>query len=260
MYPSTYYYGSFLLKDLATGAVGLLALRGALGILVHRPGAWLYYGAALFWLVPLRAYAGLALFLALAVAAASRLKLWWALRLGAWGLVGVYCVWLSDRGAYLEQLVLSLVNNMPQDLLLPMRLVSHYGIGTIRVFLAPYPWVAAEGNFPNYEVYFGQWYLFLIGYPLAVAGLWRLARVNRVGPAMPMIAVVLGLSVLILAYGGNVTRQRYFVDLWVLVLSGLGMQEEIGVRRWATALVMTGIGLFAGAQLTRLFLSSVVSP
>jgi hypothetical protein len=257
LYPVTPYYGCYLLKDLTTGIFGLLTLWAGLMLLQRRPCGWLLLMASLFWLFPLRAYAALAVVGSLAIVLLSRLPLHRALWFGLWGGVGLYILWLSERfGPILEQLFHSLFNNMPQDLATPISVIRHVAAGTLRAFLAPYPWVMAEGQFPNYEIFFGQWFLFLLGYPLALVACFRMIRVNQVGGAFPLLASVLGLSVLILAYGGNITRQRYFIDLWILTLAGPGIVVHEPLRR----LIMIGlpslIGVFAVVQLTRLFLTS----
>jgi hypothetical protein len=256
VYPSLPYYGSFLLKDLATGVFGVLGLAAALGCLRRRSGAWVVLAACMFWLLPLRAYTGLAVIFGLALLAARRLTLAQLSASVCLGLLALFLLSFSPRGAAIaKQLHDSLLGLMPQNLVATTDFVLYLLAGTIRIFLAPYPWVVAEGDFPNYEVYFGQWYLFLLMYPLGLAFVTHIVRKNLILPSLPWLLIGAALFVPIVGFGGNITRQRLFADLWLICTVGPGVLAP-GKKLSYFVLVVTFVSMIAAAQLTKLFLAS----
>lgn len=254
LYPSLYYWGGMLLKDIMLATLFLAALLLLADMLRRRSlCSGVVFLLVLVWVAIFRNYAALALLSGLFIFAFAHLPR----RALAWGLVyGALAIWAlsyTDPGArYLEQLLNSLAAQLSPALGSYEGVLNHFGAAVPRMLLAPYAWVRAEGEHPLYALYPGMWYLYLIVYPLALAGLFQAIRHDHRLSILPVGALLASTFVLLAAYGGNAPRQRFYLEIVLMIYAGLGACSPI--RRAAFALFYLLLFLFAALQLMRLFL------
>ncbi len=230
LYPNLGYWSSWLLKDVILTLLFVATLGALLDVMIRRRFHVLIYCVA-GWtgLATFRAYAALSL----AVGVAFYLLALLPRRLAVWGgmalLIGVVLYGYSDSGnAYYSQLWYSLAQLLPESVGTPQEAVRHILVALPRLFLAPYAWVKAMSDVPIYEVYPGMWWLYLVAYPLAGAGLFRAARMNLLPAIIPLVAWAMSAYLLMLSYGGDAPRQRLYLDAVMAIFAGLGY----GCRSW----------------------------
>jgi hypothetical protein len=227
LYPGLGYWSAWLLKDVVLAMLFIAGVAAALDLLVHkRADVGLCLGALLYGLGICRAYAALSLVGGMVVYILARLPR----RLSSWGLVGlllgaVLFGYTETGGAYVRQLVYSLAELIPGEVRTPAQAFFLIVRGFPRLFLAPYAWVKAYGPNPTYGLYPGMWWLYLIVYPLAAAGLFRLGRQNVLPATVPLVAWALSAYLLLISYVGDAPRQRLYLDMVMCVFAGCGRTE-----------------------------------
>ena len=127
---------------------------------------------------------------------------------------------------------------------------KHLVMAFHRMALAPFAWVTAEGPAPLYGLYPGMWFLYLVVYPLGLAGVAEAVARDRRQAAVPLVAAMASCGVFLAVYGGDATRQRLFLEVILMPFAAFGWSAR---RRgaWAAAWFATLI-LFAAAQSARL--------
>lgn len=253
LYPSTYYWGSHLLKDVLLAFLFVAALLALVDTLrVRRAAPALLFVLLLFWTAIFRAYAALSLAAAACLypfAALRRSALLWGMLYGA--IAVVLLSYTEGGGRYMDQLLASFGALIPREMTGLRPVLFHFGSALPRMLLAPYAWVRAEGPDPIYALYPGMWYLYLVTYPLAAAGIVRAVRQDHRLSLVPIVALLASAFVLLAAYGGNAPRQRLYLEFVALAYAGLGAHSR---KLPAFLVVWSMVFLFAAAQLIRLYM------
>lgn len=253
-HPSLYYWGSMLMKDLFLATLFALSLWLLIDLIRFRsPALAVTFALTLFWTAIFRNYAALAIAAAAFVylfAGLSRLALVWGL---IWALILLLGFRYTDVGdRYLDQLLSSFGSHLPRELSTVKGVMTHFAEAVPRMILSPYAWVPAQTDRPIYGQFPGMWYLYLLVYPLALAGLVEAIRTNHRLTIIPLTAILASAFVLLAAYGGNAPRQRLYLEIVAVMYAGLGLSSVH--RRRAFVLTYTAIILFAAAQLLRLYM------
>ncbi|MCX7625544.1 MAG: hypothetical protein N2Z21_04965 [Candidatus Sumerlaeaceae bacterium] len=231
IYPSFGYWASWLLKDVVLATIFVASLAAALDTIVRRRVlALLFLSAGLCALFLFRAYAGWALVAGLVGYGLSiiprRLVLAsFVTLLGA----AVLFSYTETGGFYIRQLGYSLAELIPSNVLTLPRSLIYFCTSIPRLILSPYAWVRARVEEPMYALYPGMWWLYALVYPLALAGLYHLARLDVRPATIPLVAWAASAAILIIAYGGNAPRQRLYLDSIMIVFAACG---SLGRQRW----------------------------
>jgi hypothetical protein len=252
LYPALGYWGSWLLKDIVLTTTFAAAVAAALD-LVGRKKAFPVFvlAASLVGLSILRAYTALALIVGLGTYFMALLPRRTSLR--ALALVAIFVVlatYTERGGAYWRQLYHSLAELLPATVRSPAQSLTYVVGGVPRLLFAPYAWVRARVEHPMYELYPAMWWLYVVVYPLAWAGLYTLAR-HDVRPAIiPFTAWAANSIILILAYGGNAPRQRLNLDIVMCIFAAWGTTATR--KRWIMGLWYALLGAYAAVHLITL--------
>jgi hypothetical protein len=252
VYPSTGYWSSWILKDvlLATMFVAALALVID-SVRLKRPGLAAGALMATGFLLVLRAYAALALLAGVAAYALSLMPRRVVLQ-AACGIavIAIATSYTATGGDYMSQLVHSLSLQLPDSATTVASSVQYFLSSVPRMLLAPYAWVKAFGPNPQYGLYPGMWFLYLIVYPLAICGFWGAVRTNNLPCAIPLGAWCASALILVIAYGGDAPRQRLYLDMIAIGFAGLGITTS--GKRLVFAAWFLGLISFAVVQLVSL--------
>lgn len=253
-HPTQYYWGSFLLKDLYLAAWFVAGLWLLVRSIRERDiAAAIAFAAVLSVLFSIRIYCAASLVFAGLVYAIAQLP-----RRIAWIAFGsiTLLLWMlatyTDTGSTrFEQMWSSLVELGPRHLESSGEMINFVLAGIPRLVLGPFSWLQGRGAHPLYGMYPGMWYLYLLVYPLAIAGFVYVVRKNVRIWALPIMSIVGGALVLLTAsYAGDAPRQRYYMEyvpvalasygwslpkrriflLWYLVLFGYIVGQVITVR------------------------------
>ena len=226
-HPQQFYWGHLLLKDCYTACWFLTALVLAIAAVAQRSAlATLLFAAALGHLFQTRVYAALAVFGGFAayflILIPRRAALWLTFS----GILMIYLLAnYSDAPARLiSQLSASIGALLPHAEEGPLKVLMHLVAAVPRMLLASYAWVPAYSSaVPLYGVYGGMWFLYILVYPAALNGLLRTLRLNIPLSSIPIVAVVLGFSVLMTSvHGGVANRQRLFMEYVAIGFAGYG--------------------------------------
>ena len=255
VYPGFLFWGTWVLKDLLLTALFVFAAWLLLRAMRRRNALdWVLFALSAVFCSTVRAYAGLSLLLGLGaygVALLPRRRVFmvvlYALLLA---LVASYGVRL---GVVWRQLWFSVLNLVPDGSTSSAASLAAFVAGVPRLLLGPYAWVRAHtaaGFDTYYGLYPGMWVLYLLVYPLASAGLWFAARRNHLPVVIPVVCVGVAWILLLATYGGLASRQRLYLEPFLMCLAGAGwMHCRRG--RWIAAWA-AGVILFAGVQLLSL--------
>ena len=253
VHPAFPYWSGILMRDAILACLAALAVATALDTMAtRRPAPALAFVGALVWLTAFRNYAGLAVALGFGVRALAgvpaRAALWCAGGAGAAAWVAGY----SSKGDhYVTQVLFSVFGTQSHPELSTIPAVfKHLVMAFPRMALAPFAWVTAEGPAPLYGLYPGMWFLYLVVYPLGLAGVAEAVARDRRQAAVPLVAAMASCGVFLAVYGGDATRQRLFLEVILMPFAAFGWSAR---RRgaWAVAWFATLI-LFAAAQSARL--------
>ncbi|MGC8840884.1 MAG: hypothetical protein ACP5QZ_05430 [Candidatus Sumerlaeaceae bacterium] len=257
LYPSIGYWASWLLKDVVLALIFAAAIAGALDFAYrHRPEHLLYLAASLVALGVFRAYSALAVLAGTAVYLLAKLPHRQSLQgLAILGFLLLLASYDERWAAFERQLLYSLGELLPDSVRTPREGLLYVLGGFPRLLLSPYAWVRARVENPMYELYPGMWWLYLVGYPLAVIGITRLARHNIVLAVIPLIAWFASAIILILAYGGAAPRQRLYLDVLVFVFAGCGTVER--PHKWLLVAWYLGLGVYVTIHLLTLDMRGV---
>jgi hypothetical protein len=246
---SYYYWSRWLLKDVLLAALFASAVAMAVDFLRRRDLlAGLGFLLVSGFVTIMRAYAGLALFAGIALYVVTLIPR----RIAAWvtvyGVIVLVVASYSSRvDQYVSQLMHSLVVQIPGELRSSWLSARYFAGGIPRLLLAPYAWIKALGNDPMYGLYPAMWVLYLVIYPLGIAGLVRAIVRNHRPTAVPLACLCSAGLVFLLAYGGDSTRQRLWLETLFAVYAGYG--AAAGKHRLAAAAWYVFLAMFIGAHL-----------
>lgn len=254
LHPAWYFWASWLLKDLFLTLVFTAALflfcrfvrTKRFLVAIAFAGMWLILGIT-------RAYAALALacgILAYGIALLPRKAVWWTALYG--GLIFLAVTYSTSAGNYLSQLSYSFSMQLPMRASTSTGALAFVASGVPRVFFAPYAWIKAFGEQPLYGAYPGMWFLYLVIYPLSLAGCVRAMRIDHRLSVVPFTAVFLSAMILLVSYGGDAPRQRLYLELVLILYAAFGLRAK---RLWLYGLaVWVPLILFAALQYATLHL------
>jgi len=226
LHPAQYYYSQFLLKDTYTAAWFITCTVLLCDALQQRRVlSMLAAACGLYILFTLRAYAALSLVIGLFAYLVLLLPTRAAL---AWGslsaLVGFLVVRYYEPVHYpAMQMWQSIVELAPQHARSPGAVAVHLLRGIPRLLLAPFSWIYALGEKPLYPLYPAMWFLYLLVYPAMFAGLWRALRLNLRAAVVPLMGILGGSFILLMAnYAGDAPRQRFYMEYIAIAFAALG--------------------------------------
>ncbi len=254
-YPAFLFWAAWLHKDILLVLVFLMAVVLLLDAL-HRgsPAAAAGFFLVTGFCITLRAYAGLSLLVAgcaYGVALLPRRRVLWALVYGI--LVLGLLVYTTRGGRMAGQLLASAGALLPDEVRTQAQALRSFAAGIPRLLLGPYGWVRAfevRGQENYYGLYPGMWFLYLLVYPLAIAGFWECLRGNRLLAVVPVTCVVIAALLFLMTYGGMAFRQRLYLEPFLLMLAGAGWGAPR--LRWIAGAWYGGLFLFAAVQLATL--------
>lgn len=225
LYPGPVYWSGWVVRDLLIAACFLASLVLVLDFLRFRRLSMLAgFLLAAWFLWSLRAYAALSIFAGLFLYFLAVVPP----RIAIWGMVyaaiGVFAVTCTETGErHMAQLTFSLGEFLPDQTRTIPGTVVYLAAGLRKLLLAPYAWVPkAFGELPAYGLYPGMWFLYLIVYPLALAGGWLAVRRNHLLTCIPVACLLSGAGVFLLSYGGDAPRQRVYLEMLLISYAGLG--------------------------------------
>ena len=256
LYPGFVFWMTWLVKDTLLVAVFAACLVFLFDAMRTRSLlAWAGFLLVSGFLVIVRAYAGLSLYLGVTVYVFARMPrravLWGA----AYALLALFVAGYTLSGTRLfGQLWASLLALIPGDMVTVPESLRAFAGGLPRSFLGPYGWVKARGDNLYYGLYPGMWFLYLLVYPLALAGLAEAVRRNHIPTTIPLVVVFTGVLIFLMTYGGEAQRQRLYLEFVYILYAGTGVSAR-GRRRWFVA-CWAGLFLFAAVQLISLSLRS----
>lgn len=222
--PAIFYWCSFLLKDVILAALFVAAFMFLAEFLRTRnlislAGCLL----GVFFLAQMRAYAALSLAAGGVACALARMPFRWLMWCLFYLCMAVLIAHYTPQGqAYLLQLVDSLGAQLSHRLMSLRGVALWLAGGMPRLLLAPYAWVRAEGAHPMYGIYPGMWFLYLAIYPLAFLGFMLAIRANHLLTALPLVCILSVALLFLVAYGGDVARQRLYIEQIFIIYAGLG--------------------------------------
>ena len=256
VYPTLFYWGRFVLKDVVLTAVFVTAAWILLRTLRRRSmldGA-VFICLALFC-TSVRAYAGLSLFLAVGVYGVALLPRRWVFATLAWSLIVLaLATYTGSLGSTLSQLWSSAIYLLPEGSTSTAASLKTMAIGVPRLLLGPYAWVLAlrpEEMFNTlYGLYPGMWMLYLVVYAPAAAGVWFAMRINHMRSIVPLICIAVAAMLFLVSYGGLAMRQRLYLEPFLFCYAGVGWTGGRPAR-WLTVWYLA-LFLFASGQLLSL--------
>ena len=123
------------------------------------------------------------------------------------------------------------------------------GSAVPRFFLSPYSWIWSSKTVnPAYGTFPGMWYLYLVIYPLLVCGIYESFRRNAKLWLVILIPVLWNYLIFAFAFGGDVSRQRYYLECLLIPMAACGILSERRLRRKIYIIVYGLIILFASIQ------------
>lgn len=253
LHPAQFYWTSFLMKDAWTTFtfwVGMVLVLGA----VRRHSLVLAVAALMVlpYLATVRIYAGASIVIGLLLLPGLRIST--RQFISGLSIVLVLLVLVlgyTERGsAVFAQVRDSIAALAPVGASGPLDIFKQLAAGVPRLFLSPYGWIILPEPTPMYGMYPGMWFMYLIGYPLGFAGLYVAVRRNVRLCVIPITAFGLAaLLFLTAAYGGNASRQRYYLEYIFLVFAAFGLKHPS--RRWIAGILILEL-IWAIGQLVAL--------
>ncbi len=256
VYPTLFFWGRFVLKDVLLTALFVTAAWVLLRALRRRSvlDVAVFLCLALFC-TSVRAYAGLSLVIAAGVYGVALIPRRWVFLAVAWVaiLVGL-ASYTGSLGATLSQLWSSAIYLLPEGSTSTVASLKAMGVGVPRLLLGPYAWVLAlrleEMLNPLYGLYPGMWMLYLVVYAPAAAGLWYAMRTNHPRSIVPVICIALAAMLFLVSYGGLAMRQRLYLEPFLFCYAGVGWTR--GRPAWWLTVWYVALFLFATGQLLSL--------
>jgi hypothetical protein len=252
LHPGFYYWANWLHKD---SLVLLLFAASyyfvARTISERRPLMATGFLACFAMLCITRAYCGFALAAGMIAYAISYVPRRFVVFCASLILLIVFAVSYSTSGGdYISQLLFSISLKLPADANSSFKSLIYFATGIPRLLLGPYGWIRAYGEFPQYGLYPGMWFLYLFVYPLAAAGIFRAFSDDHRQSIIPLVAFSLSALVFLLAYGGDAPRQRIYLEYILIVYAAHGISHKrIG---WYALAIYASIALFAIVQFATL--------
>lgn len=247
------YWSRWVLKDVLLAFVFGVALALLVSFFrTRRVLAGVLFVLCAGFLVILRAYAGLSLFVGAAAYALSGVSLRRAGWVALWAVLGAWLLLYTEHfSVYFNQLEHSLVALIPQDIQTVGDSFRMMMRGMPRLFLGPYAWVMhARGEGLLYGLYPGMWVLYLAVYPLALAGIIRCAREDHRLSVIPLACIAVSSLIFLATYGGEASRQRLWLELLFIVYAGHGAGAR-NLKRYCIPYYLA-LGLFMVAQMISL--------
>jgi len=256
VYPTLFYWGRFVLKDVLLTSLFVTAAWVLLRALRRRSvlDVAVFLCLALFC-TSVRAYAGLSLAVAAGVYGVALIPRRWVFLATAWVVILVGLVsYTGSLGATLSQLWSSAIYLLPEGSTSTVASLKAMVAGVPRLLLGPYAWVLAlrpeEMLNPLYGLYPGMWMLYLVVYAPAAAGLWYAMRTNHLRSIVPVICIAVAAMLFLVSYGGLAMRQRLYLEPFLFCYAGVGW--TVGrPARWL-AIWYFALFLFATGQLLSL--------
>ena len=256
VYPTLFFWGRFVLKDVLLTAVFVTAAW----VLLRALRRWSVLDVAVFFCLALfctslRAYAGLSLFMAAGVYGVALLPRRWVFATIAWSIIIVgLATYTGSLGATLSQLWSSAIYLLPEGSTSTAASLQAMAIGVPRLLLGPYAWVLAlrpEEMFNTlYGLYPGMCMLYLVVYAPAAAGLWVAMRTNHMRSILPVICIAVAALLFLVSYGGLAMRQRLYLEPFLFCYAGVGWTRG-RLGRWLTVWYVA-LFLFASGHLLSL--------
>ncbi len=230
LHPSLWFWSSFLLKDtlhVMLFSWGLLMLV----LLIHRYNYWLLacFLIFLYFTFRVRIYGALILALTciayLSFFSPKRKIIWITVVVGIIALLGARNIERVDM--IYDRLAWSFLNLLPDayETTLPhILLLFLSGIG--RFFFAPFAWIPVRDFDIHLYLYPGQWFLYLLIFPLSLVGFYYCMRENRKDSFFLFFPIVLSVYLFLLVYEGAVPRQRLFLEPLIILLAAFGIQKR----------------------------------
>lgn len=251
--PNQFYWASFLLKDVYVAFVFMISMVLILGAFRRRSATLATAGVLLLpYLFTVRIYAAVSLLAGTVLYPALHTKTTAILKGALAG--AVLFVLLSSythQGDTLSrQITASLVALAPIVEATPISLFKQMAAGIPALFLAPYAWLKFDEPSPMYGLYPGMWFLYLVVYPLGISGLYVALRKNVKLAILPIAGFgMASLIFLTSTFGGNASRQRFYLEYIVFVFAGYGI---VNPSRWWIVAVLAAELAFAVGQVLSL--------
>lgn len=252
LHPAYAYWVRWMYRDIVLAAVFIACLILITDFLrTRRPLAGVLFLFALMYLTLLRAYSGLGLAAGVALYALAhvprRIAFWTAL----YGLLVLLLVSYSFVGSrYFAQLNHSIVTLVPEEAATFKGSLLYFAKGIPRLALAPYGWVRATVQDPQYGMYPGMWMLYLVLYPAGLIGFVWAARNNHL-LTLPLLGTAATTALLVLmAYEGDMTRRRLWLETALIPYAAHGLMQPRRARYFIGWYIL--LALLVSAQLISL--------
>jgi len=226
LHPGQFYWSSFLLKDVYTSFAFMAAMTLILGSLRRRSASM---AVASIFLLPyifsIRAYTAISLVLGTICVALLKLSRKQVLIYSIAGsaLVFILCSYTTSGYHLWRQLRDSFMALAPAGFNDPGTIIKQIGGGIPPLLLAPYAWIFYTDSSSLYWLYPAMWFLYLVIYPLAFAGLYSSIGRNVHLSALPLAACGLAsLLFLTAVYAGIAPRQRYYLEYAFILYAAYG--------------------------------------
>ncbi len=117
--------------------------------------------------------------------------------------------------------------------------------GILKFLLAPFAWVMRSDFNIHLLLYPGQWYLYILLLPYALAGGYYIVKRNLTEGIVLILPIIFSLYLFLLVYQGAVPRQRLFLEVLMLILAAFGYNEKPSRRYLAIYYIVFATGIIA---------------
>jgi len=226
VHPGQFYWSSFLLKDVYTSFAFMASLTLILGSWRRRSASMAV--ASIFimpYIFSIRAYTAISLVLGALCVPLLRLtrKQVAIYSIASIALVVILCSYTTSGYHLWRQLRDSFMALAPAGFTDPVTIIMQIGGGVPALLLAPYAWIFYSEASSLYWLYPAMWFLYIVIYPLAFAGLYSSIRRNVHLSVVPLTACGLAsLLFLTAVYAGIAPRQRYYLEYAFILYAAYG--------------------------------------